>query len=209
MSRVRHVAIVGAIAVFGAVGCTAEAGTGGSAPTPAATPTASPMAGREDITVRLNPDRVIEGETSTVWILANCPVPTGGPEHSGTGNSDAFVRAVTLEPVPPPTSKASPTSTAAPEAVPWVRGDARVPRGTDKGTYNVDVKCEGTNDTGRAKLRVAAEPSVVPTKAPRAGGGGTAAAAEDTGVPMGVTGLALVLALAGGIGVAVVRRRRS
>jgi hypothetical protein len=165
---------------------------------------------REDITVRLSPDRVVEGEASSVWILANCPVPQTGPEHSGTANSEAFLRAVTLDPVPPPTPTASPTSTAAPAPVPWVRGEAQVRVSADAGRYDVDVKCEGTNDTGTARLRVAAEPEVVPTRAPRAGGGGTAAGAvEEPGVPIGVTGIALLLALAGGIGVAVVRRRRS
>jgi hypothetical protein len=212
VSRVRHVAVVGAIAMIGVGGCTAEAGTAdptAPAVSPSA-PTASPTGTRQNITVRLNPERVIEGEESTVWILANCPVPAGGTEHSGSANSDAFVRAVTLDPVPPPTPTASPTSTAPPAPVPWVRGSAQVPSSTDAGRYDVDVRCEGTNDTGRARLRVAEEPDVVPTRAPRAGGGGMAAGArQETGIPPALTGLALAAALIGGIGVTVVRRRRS
>ncbi|MDF5751474.1 hypothetical protein [Spongiactinospora sp. TRM90649] len=221
MSRIRRVTAVGAIAMFGVMGCSAEAGTG--SPTPAATPTdagasATPSGpGRQNITVRLNPDNVIEGEESTVWILANCPVPDGGPEHSGSATSDAFVRAVTLDPVPPPTPTASADGQSAP--VPWVRGEAQVPSSIDAGRYNVDVRCEGTNDTGRARLRVAAESgdkdddkgTVVPTKAPRAGGGGTAAGSEqdDSGLSPGLTAIILVVAVAGGAGLALVRRRRS
>ncbi|PZG56260.1 hypothetical protein C1I98_01735 [Spongiactinospora gelatinilytica] len=216
VSRIRRVTAVGALAMIGVVGCSAEAGTG--APTPAPTPTdsgATPTPsgpGRQNITVRLNPDSVIEGQESSVWILANCPVPNGGPEHSGSATSDAFVRAVTLDPVPPPTPTA--TAEGQPAPVPWVRGEAQVRSGADPGRYNVDVKCEGTNDTGRGRLRVTAdkdEPTVVPTKAPKAGGGGTAAGAaqNDEGLSPGLTALLLGGALAGGVGVAVVRRRRS
>ncbi|GAA3317212.1 hypothetical protein GCM10020219_038130 [Nonomuraea dietziae] len=159
------------------------------------------------------------GDNSTVWILANCPVPTGGPEHSGTATSKAFLAAVTLDPVPPPTPTATPTTTATPAPVPWVRGDAQVSSTMKRGNYAVSVKCDGTNDTGRATLRVvAAGPTatptstrtVVPTKAPGAGGGGTFAkgAEDESGVPFGPAGVLLGLALAGGIGLAL-RRRRS
>ncbi|GAA2366765.1 hypothetical protein GCM10010404_21620 [Nonomuraea africana] len=159
------------------------------------------------------------GDNSTVWILANCPVPTDGPEHSGTATSKAFLAAVPLDPVPPPTPTATPTTTATPAPVPWVRGDAQVSSTVKRGSYAVSVKCDGTNDTGRATLRVvAAGPTatptstrtVVPTKAPGAGGGGTFAknAEDESGLPLAPAGVLLALALAGGIGLAL-RRRRS
>ncbi|GLW05589.1 hypothetical protein Misp01_07190 [Microtetraspora sp. NBRC 13810] len=197
--------------MFGITGCTAEAGTGNpsGAPTTPAAPADPSGAAREPIEVRLNPDRVIAGERSSVWVLANCPVPTAGPDLSGTANSDAFLRAVTLDPVPPPTPTATPTGTATGAPLPWVRGEATVSRTADRGTYDVEVRCEGTNDSGTARLRVAAEPSVVPTRAPRAGGGGTAASGPQEESGMNPAGLAIAAVLAGGVAVAVVRRRRS
>jgi hypothetical protein len=216
--RVRLVAVMGIIMLLGVVGCSAEADSGGGTPSPAATPTdtaaqtpaptATTTGAADDITVRLNPDRVISGENSSVWILANCPVPTGGPDHRGAASSEAFSRAITLDPVPPPT--ATPGATAGPAPIPWVRGEAQVPSTVRAGTYRVNVTCEGTNDTGRADLRVAAAPSVVPTKAPRAGGGGMAAGAsveEESGFPVGLTGGVLVAAVL--VGVILIARRRA
>lgn len=208
--------------MLGLVGCTAQATTGTptGTPSPGGTPSASASASpststtRANISVQLNPDKVTAGETSKVWILANCPVPTGGPAHSGTATSKAFLSGVSLNPVPPNTPSASPTATATatPGPVPWVRGQAQISGTVKRGTYQVDVKCDGTNDTGRATLRVVrAEeaPTGVPTKAPKAGGGGTFGkdVDEDSSIPLGPAGVLIALALAAGIGLAVKRRR--
>ncbi|WP_143043643.1 hypothetical protein [Nonomuraea jiangxiensis] len=220
MLKVRRVAYAGAIVMVGLTGCTASAdseATPTSSPTATATgaPTAtvSPRAAtRPTIQVQLNPDRVNAGETSTVWILANCPVPTGGPTHTGTATSRAFVSGVTLNPVPAQ-REASPTPTGVSGGSPWVRGEARVSGTVRRGSYRVDVKCDGTNDMGRATLRVVAvdtEPTRVPTRAPRAGGGGTYAqdVEEDSSVPIGPAAALVGLGLAVGVGV-VLKRRRS
>ncbi len=177
---------------------------------PTGNPTASPAATRPSILVQLNPDRVTGGETSTVWVLANCPEPTGGPAHSGTATSRAFVSGVTLNPAGGATSSPAPTGTRAGGA--WVRGQAQVSGTVRRGSYRVDVKCDGTNHVGRATLRVTAPeplPDDVPTKAPRAGGGGTFGKDVDEGssIPLVPVGLALGVAFAAGIGVAVKRRR--
>ncbi|NUT42513.1 MAG: hypothetical protein HOV86_21250 [Thermoactinospora sp.] len=186
-------------------------------------PTAS--ASRLNIPVRLDPDRVTEGDPSKVWILANCPVPSGGPAHIGRATSDAFVSAVTLNPAPATTVTPTPATTATPATttvpLPWVRGQADVLTTARPGTYTVDVRCEGTNDTGRATLRIVAEapdtpaPTRTATSRPTrigAGGGGTygkPVAEEESGVvPIGGAGVVVGLALVAGIGLAL-RRRRS
>ncbi|WP_343950364.1 hypothetical protein [Nonomuraea longicatena] len=199
--------------MIGVAGCTAGASTDPTtSPSVTQTATGSPAASRPDIEVNLNPDRVTAGETSKVWILANCPVPSGGPAHTGTAGSKAFVSGVALDPVPAPTPSASPTSTAKP-AIPWVRGRAEVSARVKRGTYTVEVKCEGTNDVGSAKLRITKGedvPDGVPTKAPKAGGGGTfgqAAAEEDSSFPIVPAGALLAVVLAGGVGLAVRRRK--
>jgi hypothetical protein len=215
--------------MVGLTGCTASAETnptGTATPTPTASGTAAPSATapsatatgrprptttRQTISVQLNPDRVTAGETSKVWILANCPVPTGGPAHTGTGTSRAFVNGVVLNPVAGAT--ATPTATATPaNGSPWVRGEAQVSGTVRRGSYRVDVKCDGTNDLGRATLRVAAAeavPSTVPSKAPKAGGGGTYGmdASDDSSIPFGPAGVLVGLALVAGIGFAVKRRK--
>jgi len=214
--------------MIGLTGCTASAdsdptptpsGSPSGTVTTTATASASPSGTRRTINVQVNPDRVTAGETSRVWVLANCPVPTGGPAHTGTATSKAFVNGVTLNPVPPPS--ASPTATATPASPsPWVRGEAQVSGTVRRGTYQVDVKCDGTNDMGRATLRVVApepdEPdststTVVPTRAPRAGGGGTYAqdVSEESSIGLGPAGVLIALAAAGGIAFAVKRRNRA
>ncbi|TYB58106.1 hypothetical protein FXF51_38310 [Nonomuraea sp. PA05] len=231
MLRVRRVAYAGAIVMVGLTGCSASAETPPTTPTPTlsgtnsptttvtTTTTASPQptvtTTRRTISVQLNPDRVTAGETSRVWILANCPVPTGGPAHTGTATSRAFINGVTLNPVPAASLSPSPTATS---GSPWVRGEAQVSGTIRRGNYRVDVKCDGTNDMGRATLRVVAAPTeeptsttTVPTSAPRAGGGGTYAqeAAEESSIPFGPAGVLIALALAGGVGLAVKRRNRA
>ncbi|WP_344494164.1 hypothetical protein [Nonomuraea monospora] len=231
MLRVRRVAYAGAIVMVGLTGCSASAETPPTTPTPTlsgtnsptttvtTTTTASPQptttTTRRTISVQLNPDRVTAGETSRVWILANCPVPTGGPAHTGTATSRAFINGVTLNPVPAASLTPSPTATT---GSPWVRGEAQVSGTIRRGSYRVDVKCDGTNDMGRATLRVVAAPTeeptsttTVPTSAPRAGGGGTYAqdASEESSIPFGPAGVLIALALAGGVGLAVKRRNRA
>ncbi|MFF0307264.1 hypothetical protein ACFYSC_07545 [Streptosporangium sp. NPDC004379] len=233
MPSVKHAAVLGAtlggLALLGVTGCTAEADSEpGATTSPAASQTS---AGRGDIEVQLQPARVKAGQK--VWILANCPIPQGGPEHRGTGSSRIFRTAVTLDPILVTPSPA-PSSSATPTPRPWVRGQATVAPGTAAGVYEVNARCEGTNDTGKASLRVVGEtrPSAAPTeeaseeptrrprprptrtvistRAPSTGGGGTAAGGpDDDGSPLGVPGVLLAAALVGGTGVAIARRRRS
>lgn len=214
--------------MVGVTGCSASAGADPTATptvsTPAPTATATTTTTetstprttttRPTIMVQLNPDRVTAGETSRVFVLANCPVPTGGPRHEGTATSRAFVNGVRLNPVP--AASVTPTgNVTAPAGSPWVRGEAQVSGTIRRDSYRVDVKCDGTNDMGRATLRVvAAEPEptrTVPTRAPRAGGGGTYAqdASDDSSIPFGPAGVLIALALAAGIGFAVKRRNRA
>ncbi|GGS80886.1 hypothetical protein GCM10010156_44590 [Planobispora rosea] len=218
MPRVKRVAVLGALGgavLLGTVGCTAEANSGNPTGTP--TPVVSqPGAARANIEVQLQPATLRPGQK--VWILANCPIPQGGPQHRGTARSEAFLTAVTLDPIlvtPTP----APTGTATPTPRPWVRGQATVAEETEPNVYAVNVRCEGTNDTGTANLRVMATSTPSPrptttrtpisTRGPGTGGGGTAAGGpEDSGMPAGMTGVLLAAALAGGIGLAVVRRRR-
>ncbi|GAA3151286.1 hypothetical protein GCM10010466_47980 [Planomonospora alba] len=210
-----RVAAVGAIALIGMTGCTAEPEAENAAATssPAASTTA---VGRADIEVQLQPARARAGEK--VWVLANCPIPQGGPEHRGTASSEVFRTPVTLDPIlATPTPSAPGTATPTPR--PWVRGQATVADGVKPGVYDINARCDGTNDTGTASLRVVADstPSARPTttrtpvstKAPHTGGGGTAAGGPaDSGAPIGTAGILLAAALAGGVGFAVVRRRR-
>lgn len=213
--RVKRVAVLGAIALFGMVGCTAEANSG----SPTGTPAPNTGISRQDIEVQLQPARIKAGQK--IWVLANCPIPQGGPEHRGTASSRVFRTPVALDPIlatPTPV----PSATAAPAPRPWVRGQATVAEGTAVGVYEVNARCEGTNDTGKASLRIVTDtkPSATPTskptrtvistRAPETGGGGTAAGGpQDSAMPLGMTGVLLGAALAGGIGFAVVRRRRS
>ncbi|MER6825881.1 hypothetical protein ABT352_07825 [Streptosporangium sp. NPDC000563] len=218
MPSVKRVAVVGAILLFGLVGCSAGAETADPSGTPTTAPPDSGIS-RQDIEVQLQPARAKAGQK--VWILANCPIPQGGPEHRGTASSKIFRTPVTLDPILA-TPTPDPASTATPAPRPWVRGQATVAEGTEPGIHEVNARCEGTNDTGKANLRIVAdtEPSSTPTskptrtiistEAPETGGGGTAAGGpNDSGAPIGTTGVLLALALAGGIGIAVVRRRRS
>ncbi|MGJ6962621.1 hypothetical protein ACSDR0_11990 [Streptosporangium sp. G11] len=222
MPSVKRVAVLGAIVLFGLLGCSADADSGNPTGTPTPTPPDSGIS-RQDIEVQLQPARAKAGQK--VWILANCPIPQGGPEHRGTASSRIFRTPVTLDPILA-TPTPDPASTATPTARPWVRGQATVAEGTAAGVHEVNARCEGTNDTGKANLRIVAdtEPSSTPTskptsrptrtiistEAPGTGGGGTAAGGpNDSGAPIGTTGVLLALALAGGIGIAVVRRRRS
>jgi hypothetical protein len=95
-----------------------------------------------------------------------------------------------------------------------VRGEATISGTVKRGSYTVDVKCDGTNDTGKSTLRVTkadAVPTSVPSKAPRAGGGGTFGkdVDDDSTIPLGPAGILIGLALAAGAGVAIKRRSRA
>jgi hypothetical protein len=214
--RVKRVAVLGALgatALFGMTGCTAEAA---GSPTGTPSPTVSRTGvGRADIEVQLQPASVKAG--GKVWVLANCPIPQGGPQHRGVASSDVFSTPVTLDPIPA-TPTAAPSGTVTPAPRPWVRGQAVVSEDAEVGTHVINARCE-TNDTGTATLRIlaATTPTARPTttrtpistRGPGTGGGGTAAGGPgDSGVPLGLTGALLAAALAGGVGLAVVRRRR-
>ncbi|WP_219461473.1 hypothetical protein [Nonomuraea rhizosphaerae] len=217
--RVRRVAYAGAIVMIGLTGCTASAETPATTPTPGGggpTVTTSPTVtiSRKPIVVQLNPDRVIAGESSKVWILANCPIPTGGPAHTGTASSKAFLSGVTLATVPA-SSTISPSPSTSPTS-PWVRGEATVSGTVARGTYVVDVKCDGTNDTGRATLRVVratpdtTDETKAPTKAPRAGGGGTFGkdVDDESSMPIGPMGWLVGLGIVAAAGLLIKRRVR-
>ncbi|MFB9253832.1 hypothetical protein ACFFWE_36875 [Sphaerisporangium melleum] len=196
---------------MGGVACTAEAQS-----SPSATPT--PTVSRQDIRVQLTPERVQDGATRSIRVRAFCPVPQGGTAYRATARSDAFTGLVTLTQPAPATPAASSTPVTAAAPPPEVHGFAIVDEDAKPGRFQVEVKCEGTNDIGKATLTVVARPKatatatrtrVVPTRAPRAGGGGTAAggpAEEPSGIPGVVIAAGLVAVAAGGIAVA---RRRS
>ncbi|MEW9528986.1 hypothetical protein [Microbispora sp. NPDC049125] len=206
MTRVTQVAVAGSV-LLGALGCTAQADTSAPSPTITLTPALpSPLVtiSRQDIGVVVTPARLTGGSTKSVHITARCPVPQGGPEYRATAHSDAFTGLVTLV----PTTSATPSSAT---VVPEVRGIATTRADAKPGGYKVQVRCEATNDIGSASFRIVAPGSPTrtnfPTRAPHAGGGGTAAGgpADDTGLPTGVTVVVLLAALAAGV--AVVRRR--
>ncbi|GII53097.1 hypothetical protein Pth03_14860 [Planotetraspora thailandica] len=207
MTRVTQAAVAGAL-FFGALGCTAQAQT--DSPSASITlspglPTPSVTISRQDIHVEVEPATVTGGATRNVRITARCPLPQGGPEYRATARSDGFTRLVSL--VPPVTT---PSPSGEP-AVPELTGSATVRADAKPGGYKVQVRCEATNDIGSASYRVRApetEPTRIPTRAPHAGGGGTAAdgPSDDSGLPVGVSVAVVVLGLAG-IGVYAARRR--
>ncbi|XVQ87207.1 hypothetical protein ACQP2K_07250 [Microbispora siamensis] len=209
MSRITQVAVGGAL-LFGALGCTASAETVSTDPTMTLTPalpTPLVSVSRQDVRVEVDPKRIVGGSTKSIHITARCPLPQGGTEYRATARSDAFTGLVTLVAPAPPA--ATPTAT-----VPMVRGSATIRAGAKAGGYRVQVRCEATNDIGSASFRIVApEPdrtedhTRIPTRAPHAGGGGTAAGGpeDDSGLPTGVTVVVLLAAL--GVGVGVARRR--
>ncbi|MEV0967169.1 hypothetical protein [Microtetraspora glauca] len=209
MIKVRHLAVTGMV-LLGGLGCTAEAQTAGATPTITLTPgqpSPSVTLPRQDIRVTVDPSKVEGGSTRTVHITAYCPLPQGGTDYRATARSDAFTGLVTLV---APTGTPSPGSTP---GVPHVRGGANVRAEAKPGGYKIEVRCEATNDIGSTSLKVTpgsasdSTPTKIPTRAPHAGGGGTAAGApeEDSGLPVGATAVGLLVAL--GIGVGVARRR--
>ncbi|WP_182885429.1 hypothetical protein [Microbispora sp. H10885] len=212
MSRVTQVAVAGALMV-GAMGCTAQASVQAE-PTMTLTPALpTPLVSiaRQDVRVTIEPKRITGGATRSVRVTARCPLSEGGPEYRATARSDAFTGLVTL--VPPPAKSGTPASAT---AMPLVTGSATVRSGAKPGGYRVQVRCEATNDVGEASFRIVApqdEPdrtedhTRIPTRAPHAGGGGTAAGGPEdaSGPPVGVTVVVLLAAL--GVGVGVARRR--
>ncbi|WP_432929763.1 hypothetical protein ACQPZZ_06300 [Microbispora sp. CA-135349] len=209
MSRITQVAVGGAL-LFGALGCTASAETVSADPTITLTPalpTPVVSLSRQVVRVEVDPKRIVGGSVKTIHITARCPLPRGGTEYRATARSDAFTGLVTLVAPAPPS--ASPGATT-----PMVRGGAAIRAGAKPGGYRVQVRCEATNDVGSASFRIVApEPdrtehhTRIPTRAPHAGGGGTAAGgpSDESGLPTGVTVVVLLAAL--GVGVGVARRR--
>lgn len=213
--RIGQIALAGTLGLFGAAACTAEAQSG--SPSPSAGPTASAPApaSRQPVRVELNPSRTTGGTTKSIRIRAFCPLPQNGTEYRATARSEAFTGVVTL--AQPTATPAAGDATSTP-AIPEVRGFALLSADARPRTYTVEVRCEATNDTGTARLTITARPrasatptrtrTTIPTRAPHAGGGGTAAGGpleEESGLPLPLTGLA-VAALVGG-GVMFFRRR--
>lgn len=213
--KIGQVALAGALGLFGTAACTAEADSGDPSPA-AATATATPTqtASRQPIRVELSPNRTVAGTTRSIRIRAYCPLPQGGTEYRATARSDAFTGVVTLtQPNATPSADG-----ASPTGAPLVSGFARLRNDARPDTYTVEVRCEGTNDTGTARLTVTPRPRTsptpsrtrtsYPTRAPHAGGGGTAAGgpAEESGIPLPLTGLVVAAALGGGV---LLARRRS
>lgn len=201
MGRVTRAAVVSFV-LLGAIGCSAEAesGTPEATPTVSATPSQAVRIPRQDIRVTLDPKRIVAGSEESIGITAACPVPQGGPEYRASARSDAFTELVTL----------LPDQGGTPES--GLRGNAAIRADAKPGRYRVQVRCEATNDIGDAEFRIVASapkrtPPEYPTKAPRAGGGGTAAGgpADGSALPVGVTVAALLAAF--GVGVGVVRWR--
>ncbi|GGM94479.1 hypothetical protein GCM10010106_48870 [Thermopolyspora flexuosa] len=210
--KIGQVTLAGTLVLCGAAACSAEEDLP-SPPTPAAaTESASPeqVVGRQPIRVELDPARVsAEGRTRSIRIRAYCPVPQGGTEHRATARSEAFTGVVTLV---PPTGAQEGGGTP---AAPVVTGSAVLRRDVNPGRYPVEVRCEGTNDSGTARLTVTrprptptpTPTRTYPTRAPHAGGGGTAASgpADEQGIPLPLTGLGVAALVAGGV---VFARRR-
>lgn len=215
--KIGQIALAGVLGLLGTAACTAEAESGNPSPvgaTESAAPTATATASRQPIRVELNPTRTVAGTTRSIRIRAYCPLPQGGTEYRATARSDAFTGVVTLT-----QPNATPSADdAGPTGAPLVSGFARLRNDARPDTYTVEVRCEGTNDMGTARLTVTPRPRTsptpsrtrtsYPTRAPHAGGGGTAAGGpleEESGLPLPLTGLA-VAALVGG-GVMFFRRR--
>ncbi|MFD0886050.1 hypothetical protein ACFQ08_16000, partial [Streptosporangium algeriense] len=103
----KRVAVLGAVALFGVAGCTAQPTT--ESPDGNTSPVAERTTiSRQDIEVQLQPARAKAGQK--VWVLANCPIPEGGPEHRGTASAEVFSAAITLEPIlatPSPSASAT------------------------------------------------------------------------------------------------------
>lgn len=186
MRKIGQVALAGTLSLFGAAACTAEAESG--SPSPAATASASETAtenapaSRQPVRVELNPARTTGGATKSIRIRAFCPLPQGGTEYRATARSDAFTGVVTLA---QPTAGQSDDG-GTPSATPEVRGFALLKSDAKPGTYTVEVRCEGTNDTGTARLTITARATptptrtrTIPTRAPHAGGGGAATEVAD------------------------------
>lgn len=166
---------------FGGVACTAEADTGAA---PDGGPSASPTATGQGIRVTLSPAKTAGGSTKSIRIRAFCPLPAAGTEHRATARSQAFTGVVTLTPPPRGTTTGEAEAGQTAEPVPEVRGFALLSPDARPAVYEVEVRCE-TNETGTARLTITEPPSrsessedrsdtTVPTKAPEAGGGGTA-----------------------------------
>ncbi|WP_214108758.1 hypothetical protein [Acrocarpospora catenulata] len=214
MSKLTQAACAGAVllGLLGAAGCSASAD---SEPEPTPTVTISPAAPstdvsilpRQNVRVVVNPTSIAGGATKNVRVTAFCPPAQPGTTYKANARSDAFTGIVSLMPPLPPTPAPSP----APE--PRLTGVALLSANAKAGGYKVEVRCEATNDIGSARLKVTAPSSGsgnFPTKAPGAGGGGTAAGGPEdaaSGVPIMPMALGLIAVVVLGIGVARMRNR--
>ncbi|WP_283138659.1 hypothetical protein [Rhizohabitans arisaemae] len=146
-------------------------------------------AGSQEIKVTLTPAKTLSGAGQDIKITAECP-KTGDTQVRALATSSLAFEPVNLEP-----DAENPLV---------VSGVAELSKNLVPGTYTVNVTCE-SNHTGEAELEIL---GTVPTKAPKAGGGGTAAGVadnDDEGAP--TLGVVLVAGLLVGAAVFLLRRR--
>ncbi|WP_157518725.1 hypothetical protein [Herbidospora mongoliensis] len=208
MNALSRAALAGVV-LLGVAGCSAEAGIVPepsitvTPPLPTVTATVPP---RQEVRVVIDPKEIQGGQSRNIRVTAYCPPALPGTNYQASAHSDAFTGIVSLlAPAPE-----SPAPTPAP--APRLTGVAVLKASAKAGGYRVEVRCSATNDIGNARLQVlrggtAADETRFPTKAPGAGGGGTAAGGptDDSGIP--VTPFAVGLLVAAGLGIAVARRR--
>ncbi|WP_155351726.1 hypothetical protein [Acrocarpospora pleiomorpha] len=209
MGKLIQAACAGAM-LIGVVGCSAEAQTGSpsGSPSPSAslpTPTASlSVIPRQNIRVVVDPTSIAGGATKNVRVTAFCPPAQPGTTYKANARSDAFTGVVSL--MPPVVATPAAATMAATE--PRLTGVALLNPNAKAGGYRVEVRCEATNDVGSARFRVTAPPAdTFPTKAPGAGGGGTAAGGPEESSGLPITPITLGLLTAFFVGIGVARRR--
>ncbi|NAS25554.1 hypothetical protein GT755_28205 [Herbidospora sp. NEAU-GS84] len=208
MNALSKAALAGVL-LLGVAGCSAEAGIVPEAsitvtpPVPTVTASIPP---RQEVRVTLSPDEIQGGQSRNIRITAYCPPALPGTSYQASAHSDAFTGIVSL------LAPAAETPAPSPAPAPRLTGVAVLKASAKAGGYRVEVRCSATNDIGNARLQVlrsgnTADETRFPTKAPGAGGGGTAAGgpADESGVP--VAPFAVGLLAAAGLGIAVARRR--
>ncbi|GAB1823078.1 hypothetical protein HerbRD11066_62420 [Herbidospora sp. RD11066] len=198
------------VVLLGVAGCSAEAGVEPepsitvTVPTPTITATVPP---RQEVRVVVEPKEIQGGQSRNIRVTAYCPPALPGTNYQASAHSDAFTGIVSLLAPAPETPAPSPAP------APRLTGVAVLKASAKAGGYRVEVRCSATNDIGNARLQVVRGGTVTdeetrfPTKAPGAGGGGTAAGGptDDSGVP--VAPFAIGLLAVAGVGIAAARRR--
>ncbi|WP_157522111.1 hypothetical protein [Herbidospora cretacea] len=208
MGALSKVALAGVV-LLGVAGCSAEAGIVPepsitvTPPLPTVTATVPP---RQEVRVVITPKEIQGGQSRNIRVTAYCPPALPGTNYQASAHSDAFTGIVSLLAPAPET----PAPSAAP--APRLTGVAVLRASAKAGGYRVEVRCSATNDIGNTRLQVlrsgnTADETRFPTKAPGAGGGGTAAGGptDDSAIP--VAPFAVALLAAAGVGIAVARRR--